>query len=153
APFSWTGFYIGANLGGSWAENDVSWHNEVSGTTKPLQASGVIGGGQVGYNLQSGAWVLGIEADLAARDLSASYVNSVPNHRLVETDKQGWVGTVRARLGYTAGSWLLYATGGFAYGEVEHLSSLGNQHPGARQDTSDSRTATGWTVGGGVEWA
>src|SRR5262245_39523907 len=62
APFiSWTGLYVGGHVGGAWS--DVNWANvNLTGERVNNDASGVIGGGQIGYNVQFGAVVLGAEA-------------------------------------------------------------------------------------------
>src|SRR5262249_49651703 len=62
-PFSWTGFYLGGNIGGAWAHRDVT-DTFFLGDFGNGNNNGVfIGGGQVGYNWQVGYAVLGIEAD------------------------------------------------------------------------------------------
>jgi len=131
----WSGFYGGVNGGYGWTANDG-----------PLAPEGGFGGGQIGYNWQGlfgySPWVVGIEADIqgagisdSASDVTGSVENSL-----------NWFGTVRGRIGYAFGPALLYATGGFAYGEVE---SKGNVL-GLAFDASE--TQTGYVVGGGVEY-
>jgi len=60
--FSWTGFYIGANVGGAWGNS-----SDTNAFFAPLTSTGNYstsgGGGQAGYNWQFGSWVLGIETD------------------------------------------------------------------------------------------
>lgn len=105
---TWTGFYIGVNGGYGGTANDG-----------PLSPSGGFGGGQIGYNWQGlfgySPWVLGIEADFQGSGISDSigYAGDYLQTSL------NWFGTVRGRVGYSFGPALLYATGGFAYGEVE----------------------------------
>jgi outer membrane immunogenic protein len=127
APFSaynWSGVYVGVNLGYQWGKV-TNW-----GTTNP---NGIMGGGQVGYNSQSGNFVFGLEADLQgsdANDTFAAWKFSNP-----------WFGTVRGRAGYAMNNVLIYGTGGFAYG-------------GGRVDVgplSNTQTHVGWTLGAGVE--
>jgi len=72
-PATWTGFYVGANIGGSWGNSSSSFAvtDATTGVGRNLSASdfdmhGVIGGGQFGYNWQSSNWVLGLEADIQA---------------------------------------------------------------------------------------
>ena len=127
APFNgynWNGAYVGVNLGYQWGQV-TNW-----GSAKP---SGLMGGGQVGYNWQFGQFVLGAEADLqgsGASDTFAAYKFSNP-----------WFGTVRGRAGYAMNNVLLYLTGGLAYGggRVEFAGM------------SETQTHLGWTFGGGVE--
>jgi outer membrane immunogenic protein len=58
-PFSWTGFYVGANLGGGWAGSTLS--DSFTGASLGNSTSGFVGGGQLGYNYQIGNFVLGPE--------------------------------------------------------------------------------------------
>jgi outer membrane immunogenic protein len=69
-----------------------------------------------------------------------------------------WFGTFRGRLGFTPSQmWLIYATGGLAYGHISSNSSVAFQSPpGVNNDIylgTFSATRVGWTVGGGAEWA
>src|SRR6266567_4771784 len=95
APFNgynWNGAYVGVNLGYQWGQL-TNW-----GSAKP---SGLMGGGQVGYNWQFGQVVVGAEADLqgsGANDTFAAYKFSNP-----------WFGTVRGRAGYAMNNVLVYA--------------------------------------------
>src|SRR5215471_2721318 len=64
--FSWTGCYVGANIGGGWASNSS---NDVAGAVTGVAgadlgshtAGGFIGGGQIGCDYQAGVWVLGLQ--------------------------------------------------------------------------------------------
>ena len=122
--YSWTGPYLGANLGYEWG----------SVSNNPTRPSGAAGGIQGGYIWQSGRFVFGGEGDLQfsnANDLFAPWKFSNP-----------WFGTVRARAGVAINNFLLYGTAGFAFGEVtaETVGLL-----------SESHVNVGWTVGAGVE--
>ena len=133
APFSWTGFYAGANVGGAFTGND-SVTNLAGGNGGKL--SGVIGGMQAGYTYQaSPLFVVGIENDLDFTGLSrqGDLVNpavSVP-----------WLTTGRARAGFTMldQRLFLYGTVGLAAGELK--------------DGPVHKVKMGWTAGGGAEWA
>src|SRR5215468_8079743 len=61
APFSWTGFYLGGHVGGAWTHDGITDRDEIPGTTYSNNASGFLGGAQVGYNWQTGPMVFGIE--------------------------------------------------------------------------------------------
>src|SRR5262245_12999420 len=66
-PFSWTGFYIGGNVGWGGAGDDrVGFHfdGDFLGDVGNAKPNGIFGGGQIGYNWQTGAWVFGVETDL-----------------------------------------------------------------------------------------
>ncbi|MGL5165561.1 MAG: outer membrane protein [Afipia sp.] len=160
----WTGFYAGVNVGygitDSAATSSVSPAPGVifATTAGNVSAGGVIGGFQAGYNWQvAPTWVFGLEADIQGADqkggISGSTILLGPNNFFATDSRLNYFGTVRARLGWLANpSTLLYATGGFAYGETElnlnrNLVSAG----GLATSVSSRRTDTGWTVGGGLE--
>jgi outer membrane immunogenic protein len=138
--------------------------------------NGGFGGFQAGYNWQFAPnWLVGIEADF---DWSSLKGSGISNFRiaifgpanLVVSQKVDWFGTVRGRLGYVwANNLLVFATGGFAYGLVKDQAAI-NAPPftglglipfsfqcsatGANCFVgSSSQVRTGWTVGGGAEYA
>jgi outer membrane immunogenic protein len=148
--FTWTGFYVGGNLGWGWRDNN----NETVVLTGPGIPAGLVGtlnfgnngndgtfgaGGQVGYNYQIGSFVFGAEADI-------QWINNNDNNDAVFVAGAGnsgvfvpgqfenaadWFGTVRLRAGVAIDRVLIYATGGLAYTDND----------------------TGWVAGGGIEWA
>jgi outer membrane immunogenic protein len=134
--YNWTGFYVGINGGGGWGDSNFS------GTpgTGDFNVSGGLVGGTFGYNYQVGQWVFGVEGDLAWSNIDGSAACGA----LTCSTKNKWLSTVRGRLGYAADRFMPYVTGGAAFGEVE-ASATGQ--PGV------SDTRSGWTVGGGVEFA
>jgi len=118
--------------------------------------SGVLGGGQVGYNWQFGRLVAGFESDIQATAMADSAcVFGCVNAFFIDVgnvqQRLPWFGTSRARLGYVGdSSAMFYLTGGVAYGRTEtnitHLLGAAPQF-----SLSTSQTKTGWTLGGGVE--
>jgi opacity protein-like surface antigen len=83
--WSWTGFYVGANVGGGWAKSD--WFEDVSGSggggpagfqDASINASGVLGGGQIGYDWQTGWAVFGIQADADAAGIRGNNTSCFP---------------------------------------------------------------------------
>jgi outer membrane immunogenic protein len=144
-PYSWTGFYVGGNVGYSWGKADTDFNAapvvldtnggpiNIPGFTgsESVHPKGIIGGGQIGYNWQfSPNWVAGIEADFqgsgqkdnANFSTSFAFVNLLPVTGTALTDYEAkilWFGTVRGRIGYAWDRIMLYATGGLAYGKVE----------------------------------
>ncbi len=183
-PFTWTGFYVGLNAGGVWSSgsrnatlyapgSDVFLSNYFPGGIGNNQ-SGFIGGGQAGYNYQSGAAVFGIETDFDGTSLSKTFnytstpFGSVVNGVIVPNPLVGdslsvhakasldWIGTVRGRIGFVAtpdNRLMIYGTGGFAYAGGSTNFSVYDATQGAYWNGSPSSTRTGWTIGGGVEYA
>lgn len=158
--FTWTGFYVGVNVG--LAGDDYDYTGSAFGIAAGgahLTSSGVIGGGQIGYNYQfAGPYVLGIEADIQAASVTGEVnVNGVVGGTAFAAkvgSRLDDLGTVRARLGYAIldNRGLLYATGGLAYGGVNSYLNASATGVGAF-GVSKNTTGTGWTVGGGFEYA
>ncbi len=154
----WEGFYAGANFGGAWSQVDaasnVVFLGGSAGTiigNRTLSSSDSFGGVQAGYNFQSGNGVFGVEFDLGGMGLGASgtFVDtSNPLRVLRVSGSSGWYGDLTGRAGYAVSNALFYAKGGFAFltGDVQIADSFDNinQHSG---------TFTGWTIGGGIEYA
>ncbi|MBE7733520.1 porin family protein [Devosia sp. CC-YST696] len=129
---TWTGFYTGVNAGMGHAE--VTRGGAVMGGFDALR--GINGGAQIGYNLQTGPAVFGVEADLQGAHMSQS-INGA-------THTLQYFGTVRARVGLDiAGMVMPYLTAGIAGGGATHDLPP----PGA----SSTKFHAGWTVGAGVE--
>ena len=161
---TWAGFYIGANVGYSWGP----WSSTgflpgatvaapVGGTATP-NVNGWIGGGQIGYNWQSGNFVYGLEADFQLseeRDRlnwtrpAAGLVAVIPALAVFHEWRMMWFGTARARAGYTFNNWLLYAHGGAAYGNMKSTLDAG---PAPSISLSESHSKLGWAAGFGAEW-
>ncbi|MBB3809356.1 outer membrane protein [Pseudochelatococcus contaminans] len=155
--FSWTGFYVGVNAGYAWNSNnsDRVFNGTYFVNSSNSNDGGFTGGGQIGYNYQFGQFVAGVEADINYADLKKNSNVALaidPSAGYLGASDQGieWFGTVRARLGFAIDRALIYATGGFAYG------GGGNGH-GFYYDgffyENNRSTRTGWTLGGGLEYA
>jgi hypothetical protein len=98
APFNWNGFYLGANVGGAWASNAVDQSNLVKNGNRDFNvtSSGVVGGGQFGYNLVAAPnWLLGVEADVSGADLNGAVTN--PDSGVKFNEKIDAFRTVRGR--------------------------------------------------------
>ena len=118
-----------------------------------------LAGGQVGCQWQTGSWVLGIEGDFSATDISRDFIAVAPfpgppaapvfltgDRLLFEHD---WEASVRGRLGWAWDRFMVYATGGVAFANVEAtFFPVGSPFAFKADDT-----LTGWTVGGGFEYA
>jgi outer membrane immunogenic protein len=157
-PISWSGFYLGGQLGGAWSEADYRFTNAnffntlgpvVLGRDFGFDADGVIGGGQLGYNYQTGRWVLGVEGSLGGAALDAAQPSPFfPTLDRYSTET-GLIATVTGRVGYAHGRWLAYGKGGWAGADIE-LTMLDRTSP---VRANSSRWADGWTGGGGLEYA
>ncbi|MBS0530438.1 MAG: porin family protein [Proteobacteria bacterium] len=149
AAANWTGFYLGGNVG-SGTGRDRSSLLAAGNPQFNLSPDGYLGGVQGGYNWQTANWVYGVEADIQAssqRDNRTCIRNCILPAPFISFDSTlPWFGTVRGRLGYTIGSTLLYATGGYAYGGV-NTKTVSSADP----NQSFSQTKSGWTAGAGLE--
>ena len=153
----WTGFYAGLNVGGAFGSSRNAF--TLAGFGLPSFATsldGVIGGGEAGYNWQTGPWVLGLEANFEGSGLSGGRnAPCLPSlcgaFAASYSQRLSWFGTLRPRIGYALGNWLFYATGGGALGQVE-TNAAAAVGPFVAADRRGG-TRDGWTVGGGVEVA
>jgi outer membrane immunogenic protein len=143
--FSWTGFYVGGQGGFAWGQSEQ--YDPFGATTGRYDISGGFGGGTVGYNWQVNSWVFGLEGDISGSGIKGGASSSpswgcvVPGGCVTEVK---WFGTARGRVGYAAGPWLFYGTGGAAFGSVHTFIATT-----AFDGTVDR---TGWTAGAGIEY-
>jgi outer membrane immunogenic protein len=150
AYYTWSGCYVGASAGTS---NGSSQHFDGAGVaiTNSFDLSGFIGGGQLGCNWQFGAWVIGIEGDGSAVNKSGQGFELARPTWISETQER-WFVTARGRLGMT---WwdktMLYVTGGGAWAKIDASEWL-TTNP-ILTGHQESNTRSGWTVGGGAEYA
>jgi outer membrane immunogenic protein len=152
--FTWTGFYVGVNAGYGWnTEDNSNFVDPVTGfVSEGGNDGGFVGGGQIGYNYQIGAFVLGVETDLQYADLGGGRA-TFGDAFVGDSSDGSWFGTVRARAGVAFDRALIYATGGFAYGDIGAGTSVVVLPDGSFFAGSSSDTNTGWTLGGGLEYA
>ena len=191
APYNWTGFYAGANVGYSWGRSNNDWDIFARdlGGGGPLCApapgfafcatgsdsnklNGAIGGLQAGYNWQRGNYLIGIETDIQVSGQKGDgifsdvygtniFFGNAPvtgTATAAYTEKLSWLGTLRGRVGFAADRWLLYATGGLAYGRVkiDGSATADGLVGGVRSlvplaSFGNSVTKAGWTIGAGAE--
>jgi outer membrane immunogenic protein len=152
--FNWSGFYVGGTLGAgiSTTQVDAIGLSGAAGSTG-LNQTGFSGGAQAGFNVHlAPQWVAGIEGDINYLGIDrryASWDDANPGFSRSFGLKTDAYGTIRGRLGYSTGPSLLYVTGGAAFVRLENSLTL---ELGNIRDTV-SKTASGWTVGGGIETA
>ncbi len=182
AVYDWSGFYIGGTAGGAWTDAGVGL-NPVNGAipnyptgdlpalialgSPSLKEANAIFGGKLGYNLQSSAWVFGLEGDLSSFRFNRSAATTGdpfagdPPPDFAAFNSQAattWLATLRPRLGFAVDRALFYGTAGVAFGNVSFSSTETDHSPwggGAdgRAASSASQTKVGWTVGAGVDYA
>jgi outer membrane immunogenic protein len=145
AAYSWSGFYLGANVGAAWGDLTVKDLDEVPGTFKN-RPTDVFGGGQLGWNFQRGSLVFGPEVDLGVMGLSHTASQPGTGDIIRSGIESGFYGDVTGRLGYAFGPALLYGKGGFAFTE----GPISNTDVG--EFTAKVTGLTGWTAGGGIEY-
>jgi outer membrane immunogenic protein len=164
--WSWAGAYIGLNAGYSWGNSNTSLSKPdvfegvpIVGTFPSLKSNGFIGGGQIGYNWQSGTSVLGAELDFSGlgvkgtKSVDPLAADLFNNFVATFSSRYEWLLTVRGKLGaVVAPNWLLYLAGGLAVTRVSDTVNLVNDVINF-VNFADSKTLTGGTVGGGVEYA
>ena len=176
--FTWTGFYVGAHLGGAWGTtkstlNSVSVDfncpvvetvelalvllcprdRTLSGFSIPIsqtQTNGFLGGVQGGYNWQLAPWaVIGVEAQFSWTDLKGTSPCVLV---LACSTEHDWITTLAGRFGVTYDRLLLYVKGGVAWSKVTYSASLSLGSP-FDFTTSVSDTRFGPMFGAGLEYA
>jgi outer membrane immunogenic protein len=171
---TWTGCYFGGNagwFGASQTAETVPLNNDgVFGettTSHNLGGSGAIGGAYAGCDWQTGQMVIGGEGDLeflkrnnSNTQFSAETLGAppgIPNYIVTSSASNNWLGSLRGRVGFTTGQWLLYATGGAAWTRTSHAVLITGIPTAAQGPNSDIASTTlsadksGLTIGAGVE--
>ena len=156
--FTWTGIYIGGQIGYAWASGNNNFtgfdpfFGPLGGTFLSSSAggtpSGVIGGANVGYNYQINQWVLGLEGSVDGTSLSNTAVVAFPDGTsLTAHTKADIQGSIRGRLGVAWDRALIYATGGVAFGGFNTDVSIANPVRSVlreRQRFEHPRRLDGW---------
>jgi outer membrane immunogenic protein len=158
--YTWSGCYVGANAGWSSGQSQHFRNSDGAPITQSFDMTGFNGGGQLGCNWQWGAWVFGIEGDGSAINKSGQGFELQPiprpNTLWISETQERWFVTARGRLGLTNFWWfgdktMVYVTGGGAWAKIDASEWLTT----TPQTTGhqESNTRSGWTVGGGIEYA
>jgi len=155
-PFSWTGFYIGGNLGAAWTHSEAadSFGDSFSNSQKAVFA----GGGQVGANYQWNWLVVGVEADfdwLANNNNSSNTFVGPGGHSFQLSANDRWITMVAGRVGVafnTLPNWLFYGRGGGGWVGVNN-PTITDVTTGNSLSISNSNSKSGLLVGAGIEWA
>jgi outer membrane immunogenic protein len=146
--YSWTGCYIGGEVGYAWDRSQHTFNNGApSGTSNPR---GALGGGLLGCNYQISNFVIGIEGDYEAADLTGGSFTNLTGATSVGSARMKSDDSVRGRLGVVVfDRSLLYVTGGWASARYSFGGGPVPQPPCCGFSSSPN----GWTVGGGWEYA
>ena len=144
-PFSWTGFYIGGHAGLATGDTQGDLGLPANLLNTDYSLNGGLFGGQVGFNLQTGPAVFGIEGSFSGSTVQGNTTCVIILECKRDVD---WLATVTGRVGYGMGRSLLYAMGGVAWADVNtNVSIVGVPL------LSGSDTHVGWVAGFGFEHA
>jgi outer membrane immunogenic protein len=158
--FTWTGIYVGGQVGYAWGTDPIDENNFVFPAANAFfndKPNGVIGGAHAGYNLQFPGWnwfsssgiVIGLEGTVDGSSLTGTRTSASGVTISTRTETQG---SIRGRLGLAWDRVLIYGTGGAAFAGVDDNYRTAFGAPFA-VDEQDSKTRTGWTAGGGIDYA
>jgi outer membrane immunogenic protein len=172
--YSWTGWYVGGNVGYGWGDSSdpsisifdstgvvLTPYFAASGSNafQDVRANGVVGGGQIGYNYQVNNYVFGVVADFQGSGMRGSSLGIATPAQFAPTQQslsqeEDWFGTVRGRIGVAYQNWLFYGTGGLGYGRVESslVYSTFDRPTAFILSGSQDSTKVGWAAGAGVEY-
>jgi outer membrane immunogenic protein len=146
--FSWTGLYIGGQLGYGWGHDhtieSVTATGVPDGFYQPFTTGGIAGGGHIGYDYQVSQFVFGVEGDVNGLDNEGGY--TLPNGNGTRS-REDVEGAILGRAGIAFDRVLIYATGGGSYADFDHTYFT----PLIAESFNTGRF--GWTVGGGIEYA
>ena len=169
--YDWTGPYAGVNLGWSTGASRARQSETFAtslrtsfGGDNPVSPNGIVGGAQLGYNLQGGRnWLVGVEADIQGSDQRdtgcgllcvAATQTATSESTFGITQRLDYFGTARARFGFVQESVMFYLTAGGAFGRVRIGTDLRQSVFGGSVLTSQTETVSnqfGWVAGGGAE--
>jgi outer membrane immunogenic protein len=146
----WNGLYVGLHGGYAWQGTSGVFDSNGDATSLALSLNGAIVGGQLGYNLQYGWFMLGFEADGSANTERGSVVNDATLLTSEQLNSDvGYLVTLRGRMGVAFDSILVYGTAGVAFARFKFTEDAPSApfHGALRLDN------TGLVYGGGLEWA
>ena len=169
APWSWTGWYVGVHLGGAWGTKE--WSNPFfpdDPTPLPFLndlalvnygVNGFIGGGQIGFNYQSGWVVWGVEAQASAANIQGSDRCPFFGGKVTCRTRVSALGSFAARLGGAVDRAMLYVKGGVAWAHEKHTLAgadfffLGKSPTPEFFGDDSKHWRWGAMVGAGIEYA
>jgi outer membrane immunogenic protein len=175
--YNWTGFYIGGSVGGKWNDTRADVFptgcfltsvtcglgpvaNPIRSDSITLNQGRFIGGGQAGYNWQSGKFVGGVEGDISWTGINQTIITTKTMTPplagfMVHSEgmKEDWIATIRGRAGFVVTpAFMLYATGGLAFAHVQTAGAVAFTVTPDLYGGGADETRFGYTVGAGGEW-
>ncbi|WP_088347507.1 MULTISPECIES: outer membrane protein [Rhodomicrobium] len=181
SPAIWSGFYIGAHAGYGWGDTSIgdggtklgqptvpggpppfgafacgpALTGNYCGTPMEIDSEGAFGGVQLGYNVQRGRFVFGVEGELGWLNIEEDKLLFRPNDdQDFGSVEYGMYGTLTLRAGYAIDRALVYAKGGLAFADIKHTAfDIDNGALAEGSQTSTSDVQTGWALGAGIEYA
>ena len=154
----WAGFYIGGNVGGGWSRQQFidNFDAPFGAVDATPNSSGVVGGGQAGYNWQINNWgLIGVEGGFTgtnAKSTFSCFPLLAPQTCTADTK---WVADIALRAGLIWGPALFYVKGGAAWEkstwtDIALAGAPAMALPGVLFTANDTRD--GWVVGAGFEY-
>jgi outer membrane immunogenic protein len=167
-PYDWSGLHVGITGGGIFDGHDASFAfvnidpaDQVGlPHSAALTSNGGLVGGEIGYDIQMGAWVVGVEGDVSWTNFGDNATTIIPSDpttgrpqlTFATNYQMDWISTVRGRIGIPFDHFLIYGTGGLAFADVSMNQTVTVGNFGQLAGSTD-KTKTGWTLGGGAEYA
>lgn len=161
AAYSWTGFYVGGELGGGWSRSTTTNIDPTGGfppgfVNAPVNMNGFLGGGYAGYNYQFNNIVVGIDGYYDGASLSGTARDVSPGPGVgnvsIKNENMRWDSAITGRLGFANNNWLFFAKGGWAWAGFHGTGVTTTALGGAVGSGTSSDTRDGGTVGVGVEY-
>lgn len=170
---NWSGWYVGVNGGGVWGNastglsispnntffNPLNQPTVIAVGSNRINNSGGVAGGQIGYLWQAGPAVFGLEAGLDWMNATGSVASTgiYPQNQPIgfgfaEKVSTDWLFTFLGRIGFDAGGWMPYVTGGLAVSNLKYTNVFTDNFYPSVGTASFSQTKAGYAVGAGAEW-
>jgi outer membrane immunogenic protein len=141
ASYDWSGYYIGVQGGGGWGESEI--YAPFDDVTIDVDIEGGFAGGHTGALWQFDTFVVGAEAEANASWIDGETEFAPLNLFNSEIE---WFGSLSGKLGFALDRFLIYGTGGLAFGEIQTGQT-------AASSFTESQTYFGWTAGAGIDYA
>jgi outer membrane immunogenic protein len=164
AHYNWSGFYFGGNVGVGLVRDVVTAGATTVfadggvlpiGTKTNVSPYALIGGPEVGMNLQFGPAVVGVEGTWTSSYITGNYTAPLGGTGGQEQSRSAphWYWTATGKLGFAANDLLFYAKGGAAGMRVDYTQSELNAAGGLVSQQTLATNRNGWTAGAGIEYA